>query len=153
MCCIAKWIDWRLYAVICGRGRKQYKGNRVNGFIGEQILLWCKPSAKWNEKGYYITLNADCGVYLNVGAGADGAGDGMVRAKAGNNGASFFPAGEWVHLAVTFDSDSNDAAIYRNGEKQKINYAGADKFETNSREYPRNKGYSKQTTYKAGFKN
>lgn len=89
MCCIAKWIDWRLYAVICGRGRKQYKGNRVNGFIGEQILLWCKPSAKWNEKGYYITLNADCGVYLNVGAGADGAGDGMVRAKAGNNGASF----------------------------------------------------------------
>lgn len=98
-----------------------------NGFIGEQILLWCKPSAKWNEKGYYITLNADCGVYLNVGAGADGAGDGMVRAKAGNSGASFFPAGEWVHLAVTFDSDSNDAAIYRNGEKQKINYAGADK--------------------------
>lgn len=34
----------------------------------------------------------------------------------------FFPVGEWVHIAVTYDSESQTAVIYRNGIAQDVQY-------------------------------
>lgn len=92
------------------------------GFNGEQILMWSKAPETWYGKGYYIDLNAGgSGVYFVAGSSTDSnTGSGMLQVKTKMTTDSFFPENEWVHLAVTFKSGTNDVKIYRNGMEQEL---------------------------------
>ncbi len=45
----------------------------------------------------------------------------------------FLPLNEWTNVVVTFNSETNEAAIYKNGVKQELGYSGKpDSVTTNS---------------------
>lgn len=79
------------------------------GYKGEQILLWCKEPAKYDGDGWYLTLNNDGAVNFMVGK--------KYRGVTGINN-TFFPAGEWVHVVATYDSQTKKIDFYKNGKKQ-----------------------------------
>ena len=84
---------------------------------GEHMLAWFKPSGNYQGSGWYLScLSADIPLKLSVG---ESTGQPMELYVSANR-ADFFPAGEWVHIAVTYDSDTKTAAIYRNGMSQTV---------------------------------
>ena len=85
---------------------------------GEQIISWNKQ--EYNTDGWYLTSeNDNTPLALSVGEGANGGQPYKVSVKG--NRAEFFPAGEWTHIVVTYDSETKDVAFYRNGEAQSVN--------------------------------
>ncbi|MGN1202670.1 MAG: beta-L-arabinofuranosidase domain-containing protein, partial [Eubacterium sp.] len=86
---------------------------------GEHIITWFKPNGNYKGEGWYLScLDDNTPLKLSVGKSA---GQPMEIFVSGSR-AEFFPAGEWVHIAVTYDSDTHTAAIYRNGISQAIQY-------------------------------
>lgn len=84
---------------------------------GEHMLTWFKPSGRYQGAGWYLScLDDNTPLKLSVGPSA---GQPMEIFVSGSR-AAFFPAGEWVHIAVTYDSASHAAAIYRNGVAQPV---------------------------------
>ena len=84
---------------------------------GEHMLAWFKPSGNYQGSGWYLScLSADIPLKLSVG---ESTGQPMELYVSANR-ADFFPEGEWVHIAVTYDSDTKTAAIYRNGMSQTV---------------------------------
>lgn len=84
---------------------------------GEHMLAWFKPSGNYQGSGWYLScLSADIPLKLSVG---ESTGQPMELYVSANR-ADFFPEGEWVHIAVTYDSDTKTAAIYRNGLSQTV---------------------------------
>lgn len=82
---------------------------------GEQVITWNKWD--WNQDGWYLSLNASTGaIVLCVGGNYQAMVTGDVKA--------LFPAGKWTHLAVTYDSDTKKALIYRNGIQQNVTMGG-----------------------------
>ena len=78
----------------------------------EHILVWNKPSGAWDQDGWYLScLNATVPLRLSVGASSESLTEFSVYADR----ASFFPVGEWVHIAVTYNSTTGAARFYRNG--------------------------------------
>ena len=84
---------------------------------GEQAVTWNKTV--YNSDGWYL-MTTDGGMELSVGPG--GGQPYLVASKKARN--DLFPLGEWTHMAITYDSDSKEAKIYRNGipEETKIKY-------------------------------
>ena len=89
------------------------------GLAGEHMITWFKPSGNYQGEGWYLScLDNNTPLKLSVGKAA---GQPMEIFVSGSR-ELFFPAGEWVHIAVTYDSESHTAAIYRNGIAQDVQY-------------------------------
>ncbi len=85
----------------------------------EHIITWFKPSGNYQGKGWYLScLDNNTPLKLSVDAAA---GQPMEIFVSGSR-AEFFPVGEWVHIAVTYDSETKKAQIYRNGVAQALEY-------------------------------
>lgn len=82
---------------------------------GEQVITWNKTN--WDQEGWYLSLNANTGaIVLCVG--------GNYQAMVAGDVKALFPTGKWTHLAVTYDSDTKKALIYRNGIQQNVAMGG-----------------------------
>ena len=86
---------------------------------GEHMLTWFKPNGRYQGAGWYLScLDDSTPLKLSVGPST---GQPMEIFVSGSREA-FFPAGEWVHIAVTYDSLTHTCAIYRNGVAQPVQY-------------------------------
>ncbi len=85
----------------------------------EHMIAWFKPSGNYRGSGWYLScLDDNTPLKLSVGPSA---GQPMEIFVSGSR-AAFFPRGEWVHIAVTYDSETHTCAIYRNGVNQSVTY-------------------------------
>lgn len=92
------------------------------GLNGEHMITWFKPNGNYQGEGWYLScLDNNTPLKLSVGKSA---GQPMEIFVSGSREA-FFPKGEWVHIAVTYDSATHTAAIYRNGIAQAVQYINA----------------------------
>ena len=93
---------------------------RADGNLaGEHIITWFKPSGNYQGEGWYLScLDDNTPLKLSVGKST---GQPYEIFVSGNR-AQFFPANEWVHIAVTYDSTTHKASIYRNGIAQDVQY-------------------------------
>ena len=87
--------------------------------VGENMLTWFKPSGNYQGKGWYLSC-LDNNVPLKISIG-ESTGQPM-EAYVSANRSEFFPVGEWVHVAVTFDSTTQSVQIFRNGVAQEVLY-------------------------------
>ncbi len=93
---------------------------KVDGTLaGEHMITWFKPNGNYQGQGWYLScLDDNTPLKLSVGPAA---GQPMEIFVSGSR-SEFFPAGEWVHIAVTYDSGTHTCAIYRNGVSQTVSY-------------------------------
>ena len=85
---------------------------------GEQIFVWNKE--EWYTDGWYISSeNDNTPVAISIGSSDSGKQPYKVSVKSDRS--KFFPAGEWTHVAVTFDEETKEVKIYRNGKEQETN--------------------------------
>lgn len=97
---------------------------------GEHIITWFKPNGNYKGEGWYLScLDDSTPLKLSVGKSQ---GQPMEIFVSGSR-AEFFPADEWVHIAITYDSSTHKAAIYRNGIAQEVQYIN-DVLEINASE-------------------
>ena len=97
---------------------------------GEHIITWFKSNGNYKGEGWYLScLDDNTPLKLSVGKSA---GQPMEIFVSGSR-TEFFPAGEWVHIAVTYDSETHTAAVYRNGIAQDVQYIN-EKLEINPNE-------------------
>lgn len=91
---------------------------RADGpLTGENMIAWFKPDGNYQGEGWYLScLDDNTPLKLSVGKAA---GQPMECFVSGSR-AAFFPAGEWVHIAVTYDSAAHICGIYRNGIAQSV---------------------------------
>ena len=91
---------------------------KADGILaGEHIITWFKPSGNYQGEGWYLSCLDDATpLKLSVGKST---GQPYELFVSGNR-AEFFPDGEWVHIAVTYDSETHKACIYRNGIAQDV---------------------------------
>lgn len=91
---------------------------KVDGALaGEHMIAWFKPSGNYKGEGWYLScLDDNTPLKLSVGKSA---GQPLELYVSGSR-SEFFPAGEWVHIAVTFDSATHECRIYRNGIAQDV---------------------------------
>lgn len=86
---------------------------------GEHMIAWFKPNGRYQGEGWYLScLDNNTPLKLSVGPSS---GQPMEIFVSGSR-EEFFPAGEWVHIAVTYSSESHTCAIYRNGIAQEVQY-------------------------------
>ncbi len=84
---------------------------------GEHIITWFKPSGNYQGEGWYLScLDDNTPLKLSVGKSS---GQPYELFVSGSR-KEFFPVGEWVHIAVTYDSTTHTACIYRNGIAQDV---------------------------------
>lgn len=78
---------------------------------GEQVITWNKQA--FNSDGWYLSSESNGSpLALSVGPGA---GQPYKLRVTSTDRASFFPAGEWTHVVVAYDSSTKVANFYRNG--------------------------------------
>lgn len=83
---------------------------------GECAITWNKT--QWYSDGWYLMSENDTTpLSLSVGPAAKEKQPYMISVSGDRS--KFFPVGEWTHILVTYDSDSKQAVIYRNGIPQK----------------------------------
>lgn len=83
--------------------------NRFSIISGDRILVWAKDGTSWNGPGWFLNTNGN-----QIGLMVDGYSYFYLPGDPN----TFFPADEWVHVAITFDSGNAQYAIYRNGVAQ-----------------------------------
>ena len=83
----------------------------------EQLITWNKK--EWHTDGWYLGTQKSQPLILSVGPAKSG-GQPYLLNISGNRD-EFFPPNQWTHIAVTYDSGSKEAAVYRNGIKQALN--------------------------------
>lgn len=93
---------------------------RADGALsGEHMITWFKPNGNYQGSGWYLScLDDNTPLKLSVGPSS---GQPMEIYVSGSR-SEFFPAGEWVHIAVTYDSETHQCTIYRNGISQSLVY-------------------------------
>lgn len=80
---------------------------------GEQVIAWNKN--EYTTDGWYLSSeNAETPLALSAGPGAGQ----PYKISVKGDRAEFFPVDEWTHIVVTYDSETKEAAIYRNGLPQ-----------------------------------
>lgn len=80
---------------------------------GEQVIAWSKSA--YNSDGWYLASeNNNRPLVLSVGP-ADSQ---PYKVSVRTSRATFFPVDEWTHVAVVYDHQTKDVAMYRNGVKQ-----------------------------------
>lgn len=91
----------------------------------EQIITWSKN--EYYTDGWYLSSENDSTpLALSVGPATVNGQPYKISVKATRS--EFFPTDRWTHIVVTYDSDTKEAAIYRNGIAQslvKANLGGA----------------------------
>lgn len=81
---------------------------------GEHIIMWNKPSGKWDGAGWYLScLNDSVPLRLSIGASNEK----LTEFSVYGSRDDFFPIGEWVNIVITCDSQTGNVIFYRNGEK------------------------------------
>ena len=117
---------------------------------GEQIFTWNKVA--YNTDGWYLSsLNDNKPLVLSIGPGNSQ----PYEISVNTDRAAFFPTDQWTHVVVTYNSETKNVAMYRNGVKQ------ATKIDTNisntasgvlgsDASMEKSIGYS-GTQYKAGY--
>lgn len=85
---------------------------RVGDMNGKNNIFWAKPDAGWNQEGWYLTYDEGKSSFMAI--------DGWNRFYVDEPANDFLPAEEWTHVVVSFDSETKDAAIYKNGIAQEI---------------------------------
>lgn len=89
--------------------------NPHKAMAGEQVFAWNKTV--WYSDGWYLSSENDSTpLSLSVGPAANEKQPYMISIAADRS--QFFPAGQWTHIVVTYDSSTKEAAIYRNGIPQ-----------------------------------
>ncbi|MGO4501087.1 beta-L-arabinofuranosidase domain-containing protein, partial [Paenibacillus sp. 2RAB27] len=83
---------------------------------GENMIMWNKPSGNWMGEGWYLSILSDT-VPLKLSTGTS-----IQEAYVTGDRSSFYPVGEWTHIAVTYDNATKNVGIYRNGIAQKVSY-------------------------------
>lgn len=78
---------------------------------GEQVITWNKQA--YNSDGWYLSSESN-GSPLALSVGPGGAQPYKLRVTSTDR-AAFFPAGQWTHVVVTYDSATKEADFYRNG--------------------------------------
>lgn len=86
----------------------------------EKILFWAKPSGNYIGNGWFITINDTGEQKYSILMCVDGLNHFYVKEEPDN----FFPLNTWVHLVLTFDSETNDCKVYKNGEIQPVSLYG-----------------------------
>ncbi|MBS5937642.1 beta-L-arabinofuranosidase domain-containing protein [Clostridium sp.] len=82
----------------------------------EHMLMWNKPNGNFYGNGWYLTiLNTSTPLKLSIG-------NSFQEAYVNENLDEFFPLNTWTHIAVTFNEETKEVKIYRNGIAQKVNY-------------------------------
>lgn len=100
-----------------------YWYKRTTSLLGQEgIIVWAKPDGRWDGDGWYLTIKDQAHetnrpVLLMV--------DGNTAVWVYDIVDEFYPLNEWVHVAITLDSRTKTAAIYRNGIAQQINQTGS----------------------------
>ncbi|WP_194842050.1 Ig-like domain-containing protein [Gracilibacillus salitolerans] len=92
------------------------------GEMGKNNIFWAKPDGGWNQDGWYLTYDDGYSSFMVV--------DGFNRFYVDEPADEFLPLNEWTHVVATFDSDSNEASIYKNGEPQEVTIAEEDGLES-----------------------
>jgi hypothetical protein len=82
----------------------------------EHVLAWFKEEGNYASNGFFITYNGNSSIIMV---------DGTNNFHVPQNPNEFLPLNEWTHVVFTFDAKTKDAAIYKNGEKQKVAYQGS----------------------------
>ncbi len=77
------------------------------GEMGKNNIFWAKPDGGWNQEGWYLTYDSGYSSFMVV--------DGFNRFYVDESADEFLPLNEWTHVVATFDSDTKEAAIYKNG--------------------------------------
>lgn len=78
---------------------------------GEQILAWNKN--EWNQDGWYLSTKDDESLIFSVGTR-------VFEVHLKDHRETFIPADTWTHIAVTFDNETKQAVLYRNGVSQLV---------------------------------
>lgn len=100
-----------------------YWYKRTTSLLGQEgIIVWAKPDGRWDGDGWYLTIKDQAHepnrpVLFMVNGNTAVWVYGIVD--------EFYPLNEWVHVAVTLDSKTKTAAIYRNGIAQQVNLTGS----------------------------
>ena len=89
--------------------------NRKTAIEGEAIIAWAKGD--WSSTGWFINSTSGS----PVGMWIDGGSTGFSVNTSANE---FFGEDEWVNVAITWNSDTQTAAIYRNGVAQEVSIVG-----------------------------
>lgn len=89
--------------------------NRTAEQAGEEVIYWAKNDADYAGNGWYHNLSNGLSFVV----------DGMNYFHTKASVDELLPVGEWRHVAITFDSTSNEGAIYVNGVKQEVEIEGA----------------------------
>ncbi|MEK5253531.1 beta-L-arabinofuranosidase domain-containing protein [Paenibacillus sp. FSL F4-0125] len=84
--------------------------------IGEHMIMWNKPNGNWMGEGWYLSILSDT-VPLKLSTGTS-----VQESYVTGDRSTFFPIGEWTHIAVTYDNATKNVEIYRNGLAQKVIY-------------------------------
>ncbi len=86
---------------------------------GEQIITWSKN--EWYTDGWYLGTQKERPLQLSVGPAQREGQPYMLQVNGDRD--TFFPPNQWTHIAVTYDSGSKSAVVYRNGVKQALSVA------------------------------
>ena len=80
---------------------------------GEQVITWNKQA--YNSDGWYLSSESNTSpLALSVGPSSS---QPYKLRVASTDRAAFFPAGQWTHVVVSYDSATRTARFYRNGVK------------------------------------
>lgn len=83
---------------------------------GEHMLVWNKPSGNYAGEGWYLSILDDSNP-LKISTGTN-----PQESYASGDRSEFFPVNEWTHIAVTYDNETGDVSIFRNGLAQEVAY-------------------------------
>lgn len=87
--------------------------NPSENLQGENLITWNK--SVYNSDGWYLASENNS-VPLSLSVGPANGQPYKVQVTGDRN--QFFPAGQWTHVAVTYDAATKSVAFYRNGLRQ-----------------------------------
>ena len=80
---------------------------------GEQVITWNKNT--YDTDGWYLSTQKDLPLILSIGPSKKNGQPYNVAVSGSRD--EFFTAGEWTHVAITYDSESKEVKFYRNGKQ------------------------------------
>ncbi len=86
---------------------------------GEHLIMWNKDNGSWFSDGWYLGSTDDRPLELSAGSSFEANGQ-PYKCYVSGSRKEFFPAGEWVHVVLTYSSETKQAVVYRNGIKQEV---------------------------------
>jgi len=89
---------------------------------GEQMIMWNKST--WYSDGWYLTSESNTRP-LAISLGSANTNGQPYKVSVNGSREAFFPVDAWTHVALTYDSETKEVNVYRNGLRQQttIDYA------------------------------